>query len=144
MEVLEKPALSIRAYEKSRDYRMILGWWQMHGGEGSEIELPPMGVIVGDAQGPACALWVAEPVGFSVAYLEFPVSRPGLPPMQARAAFELAVASLMQLAGQCHEPPGQYKRFRAVTPFPLARVLMRMGFVRETTEDLVPMIFTRE
>jgi hypothetical protein len=146
MEVAESPkrTLTIRPYDKEDDYRMVLGWWRMHGGEEMMFALPPLGVIVEDDRGPAVALWCAEPAGFGCAYLELPISRPGLVPSVALIYFRMAVQSLIQIAGKCHEPPGEYRFFRAVTPAPLARMLMRLGFVQETPEPLIPMLFTRD
>lgn len=137
------PVLAVRPYAAS-DYRMVVGWLMQRGMDFEDIALPPLGVIIEDEKGPCAALWCAEPVGFACAYLELPVSRPGLPMANALRAFTLAVSSIIEAAGKCHEPPGTFKHFRAVTPPALARVLMRLGFVRETPNELVPMLFTKD
>ncbi len=137
------PVLTVRPYTHD-DFKMVCQWFVQHGGDRTEIALPPLGVSVEDAKGPAVALWCAEPAGFATAYLEIPISRPGLSLNEACAAFKLAVSALIQTAGQGWEPPGTFIHFRAVTPAPLARVLMRMGFVRETEEPLIPMVYRRD
>lgn len=140
--IAERPVFTIRPYSPD-DYRLISRWRAMRGEDG-DIYLPPLGVVVMDVEGPCAALWCAEPAGFGCAYLEYPISRPGLLLIESVAAFGLAVKSLIALAGKCHEPPGEYKDFRAVTSTPLARILLRMGFVRECQQELVPMIYRRE
>ncbi len=137
------PVLTVRPYADT-DYRMVMSWLLQRGMDFEDIALPPLGCVVEDETGPCAALFCAEPIGFGCAYLELPVSRPGLPLAQSMAAFKLAVESIIQVAGKCAEPPGEFHSFRAVTPAPLARVLLRMGFVRETEEPLIPMIYRKE
>jgi hypothetical protein len=137
------PVLTVRPYTPD-DYLMAARWHMNHGNELVDFVLPPLGAVVEDAKGPAVILWCAEPAGFGCAYLEFPLSRPGLSLAESMAAFKLAVQALMETAGQGYDPPGEYHSFRAVTPAPLARMLMRLGFYRETTEELTPMLYRRD
>lgn len=141
MTVLESPPLTVRPYY-IEDGRFVSAWRFARGDE-DDIHLPPHGVVVEDEAGPCAALWIAEPAGFGCAYLEYPISRPGLPLIQACSAFRLAVETLIETAGKRHEPPGDYHSFRAVTPAPLARMLMRMGFEQEVKEPMVAMIYRK-
>lgn len=143
IESQRPPVLTVRPYADT-DYRLVISWLLQRGMDLMDIALPPLGCVVLDDAGPCAALFLAEPVGFACAYFEIPVSRPGLKLSQSQTAFHLAVKTLIEAAGKCHEPPGTFHSFRAVTPAPLARVLMRMGFVRETGEELIPMIYHKE
>ena len=134
--------LFVRLYT-TEDEAMIQSWRDAHAGEETErAALPPLGVVVELDGAPAGALWCIEPAGYPCAYLELPVTRPGLTVMQATAVFRFAVESLMALAGKGWNPPGVYTAFRCTPPPGIARVLARMGFVRESVGELIPMIFT--
>lgn len=142
MTVLQAP-LTVRPYT-DKDYKLIVSWLMQRGMDFGDIALPPLGAVISDDIGPCAALFCAEPVGFGCAYLEFPVSRPGLALPKAMSAFKLAVECLVLAAGKCHVPPGSYHSFRAVTSAPLARILMRLGFTRETGQELIPMLYRKE
>lgn len=137
-------SLFVRKYETD-DYQMVHKWRQDHAS--IEIEpaaLPPLGVVVCDGAGPMAALWCYEPAGIGCGFLELPVSRPGLTLSEATAAFQRAVTALMELAGKGWEPPGEYRAFRVCAPPPIARVLARMGFLRESASELIPMLFIKD
>jgi len=122
---------------------MISRWLTQHGGKPDAV-LPPLGVIVADDKGPAFALFCAEPAEFPVAYLELPVSRPGLSAAQAAAAFKFAVHSIMETAGGGWSPPGTFTHFKAVVTASAVRVLLRMGFEVESGGPYIPMVFARQ
>lgn len=114
---------------------MLAEWWIAHDSLGSfpQAILPPLGVLVCDGSGPAAALWCYECFGVGVAFLEFPVSRPGMGFRQARVAFEEAVKACVMLAGNLIEPPGEYSVFRCFTIHPIEKTLKGMGFAIEKT-----------
>ena len=69
-----------------------------------------------------------ESYGVGVAWLEYPVTRPGLTMKQAGAVMAVAVAACMQTAGKECVPPATYHVFRVATSSPIARFLGRLGF----------------
>jgi hypothetical protein len=124
--------MSVRYYAP-QDYAAVSSWWEeRHAEQLPHATLPPLGVVVelnGEMQ---AALWVYECYGVGVAYLEWPVTRPGLSGGEAGRAMNLAVAACMYLAGKRLEPVGWYSVFRTVTPYSaIARHLERIGFQRE-------------
>lgn len=114
---------------------MLSGWWDAHGLKGGfpRALLPPLGIMVSDAEGPCAALWCYESFGVGVAFLEFPVSRPGLSSRRAADAFSTAVTGCMMMAGKLAQPPGEYRVFRSCTLPGIARVMQRMGFAVDST-----------
>jgi hypothetical protein len=70
-----------------------------------------------------------------VAFLEYPVSRPGRTAAQTKEAFGEALRGITALAGKRCEPPGEYRVFRAVPGVSLCRGMRALGFVREYPED---------
>jgi len=142
----ETANLTVRRYT-AEDYPLVNDWWQARHGAAEDLAagmLPPLGAIVEDAEGPLCALWCCEVFGVGIGYLEWPVSRPGLTVARALGAFEFAIQSLVKLAGKCCDPPGEYKCFRA-TPDPvLFRAMRKLGFVRESPDERIPVILIIE
>ncbi len=131
----EIPAFTFRKVAPD-DLPMLAEWWVSHDSLGPfpEAILPPLGVMVWDESGPAAALWCYECFGVGVAFLEFPVSRPGMGFKAARAAFEEAVKACVKLAGKLIEPPGDYGVFRCFTLRPIAKTLKGLGFEIEQTD----------
>jgi len=124
---------------------MIQAWRNQHAGEEVPAAVVPILGVVVELDGiPSFALWCAEPAHYPVAYLESTVSRPGLSLPQIVRAAEFAVEALIALAGKGWNPPGIYTYFRCTPPPAIARVLARMGFVRESIGELIPMIYTVE
>lgn len=124
------------------DHPFLREWWEAHAGmEFPAAILPPLGVLVSDADGPAAALWCYEVYGVGVAFLEFPVSRPGLAVSVATAAFRAAVDACVKLAGQLIVPPGEFRVFRCMTLAPIARVLGRMGWTLEPTPRIAATLY---
>lgn len=133
--------MTVRPYAPD-DYEMVALWRLAHAdGPVDPAALPPLGVIVSDDTGPLAALFCIEPAHYPAAQLELPVTRPGLSAAEATAAFTFALESVMALAGVGWDPPGSYSAFRACAPAPIARILMRFGFVRESPKELIPLIY---
>ena len=104
-------------------------WWAArHVGALPAGLLPPLGVVVEDEKGPAGMLWCYECYEVGVAWLEYPVTRPGLNVRRAGVVMAMAVAACMQYAGHHCIPPARYHVFRVATPSPIARFLRRLGF----------------
>jgi hypothetical protein len=122
-------ALRARFYEQD-DLPLLQAWWSSRHGEDLPVALlPPLGVVVEDAGGEAIGmLWCYESYGVGVAWLEYPVTRPGLTLKQAWAVLAMAAAACMRYAGHHCDPPARYKVFRVATPSPIARLLRRLGF----------------
>jgi len=113
---------------ESDDHPFLREWWNAHA-PGTEFPagiLPPLGVLVVDGDGPVAALWCYESYGVGVAFLEFPVSRPGLSAAVAAAAFRGAADACVKLAGE-------FRVFRCFTLPAIARVLGRTGWTIEPT-----------
>jgi hypothetical protein len=126
------------------DYGLIQGWREAHaGGEVTDAVLPPLGCVLEDECGPVAALFLFECCGCPVAFIDCPVTRPGLKTAEAVAAFEVLVPAIMTAAGKTWEPAGEFHYFRCATPAPIARVLAGMGFQRECPGELVPMYLER-
>lgn len=120
--------LTVRAYT-AEDAAALSNWWSYrHAGEFPFALLPPLGVVVEDIWGPAGMLWCYESFGVGVAFLEHPVTRPGLSVKTAGEVMAMAVCSCVHLAGKSVEPMGQYGVFRVATPPAIARFLSRLGF----------------
>ena len=123
--------LTVRGYGAGvGDFQMVEGWWKFHCTKPfSETVLPPLGVVVEDAQGPCAALWCYESFGIGVGSLENPVTRPGGTVRQSSNWMAMAVMACMTLSGKGCEPAGEYTLFRAMTPHAgIARILKKMGF----------------
>lgn len=137
--------MTLRPYSPA-DYEMVQGWRRFHAGRDVPgATYPPLGVIVEDDQGPMAALFCVEPAGYPCAQLEAPCSRPGLSMAEAGAAFRVAIEALFKLAGSCWTPPGLYPAFRVTASPAIARILMRMGWQRETPEEeRIPLLFIRD
>jgi hypothetical protein len=121
--------LRARHYEQD-DLPLLQTWWSSHHGDSLPWGLlPPLGVVVEDANEEAIGmLWCYECYGVGVAFLEFPVTRPGLTMKQAGAVMAVAVMACMQTAGKECVPPAHYYAFRVATSSPIARFLGRLGF----------------
>lgn len=119
--------------EAAGDYQLCDEWWKYHNGPENmlvETLLPPLGVVVEDADGPVAACWCIEAFGIGVGVLESPVTRPGIDLKTAAAACAFAAATLMQMAGKRLVPEGEFSFFRVSTTPGIARALTRMGFVQ--------------
>lgn len=122
-------ALSVRAYDAD-DLLMICRWWSEHEGcPMPRVPLPPLGVVVMDECGPVAALWCWETYGSGVAWIELPITRPGLSYSDAATALAFAVLALTKLAGKGYEPEASFNHFRVCCPPAYARNLKRLGFV---------------
>jgi hypothetical protein len=134
LEGFNTEGLSATLYANA-DYEMVARWWQQHLGQPlREAALPPFGVIVRDAEGPAAALWGYECYGVPVAELAFPVTRPGLSLKKASAALCYAVAACIAAIGKGHVPEASFRFFKTFAPRGMVRYLKRLGFEDAMTE----------
>lgn len=141
--VTEPHSLTVRPYAAETDYPLVNDWWQARHGAMEDLPagmLPPLGVVVVDAQGPCFALWCYEAAGVGVATLEYPVGRPGRTIAEVREAFTVAATSIIHLAGNCWNPPGQFTVFRANVSISMLRAIEGLGFQREYHEERIPVI----
>ena len=122
--------LTLTGYSNATDRQMICRWFAEHKeAPMPDVGLPPLGVVVNDAQGPCAALWCFETYGTGVAWIELPITRPGLSLREAENAIAFAILGITQIAGKGHEPPAVFRRFRACCPPAMARTLKRLGFI---------------
>lgn len=146
--VTENHSLTVRKYEAETDHPLINDWWQARHGALADLPaglLPPLGCIVEDHLGPCFALWCYEAAGVGVAFIEWPVSRPGMQAVKTITAFEKAMDSLIALAGKCWDPPGDYRVFRANVLPAVYRSIREKGFQREhehSEGEYIPVILT--
>jgi hypothetical protein len=125
---LSSEGLTVRAVTKG-DFALLNWCAQSHNGVLPESSLPPLGVLVSDSDGPACALWCFETYGSGVAWLEYPVTRPGLSVAEAQQVLAFAIQTLMESAGSGYDPPATFTRFRVNAPPAMGRFLRKLGFV---------------
>jgi hypothetical protein len=122
--------LSLAGYSNATDRQMVCRWFAEHKeAPMPDVGLPPLGVVVSDAQGPCAALWCFETYGTGVAWIELPVTRPGLSLREAENAIAFAILGITQIAGKSYEPPAVFRRFRACCPPAMARTLKHLGFI---------------
>ncbi len=133
--------LKVRKYDPATDEVLIKSWWASHRREMLPVNLiPPLAVIVEDETGPAAFLVGFECFGVPLCMLDFPCTRPGMSPKEARFVFAQAVMAIKQLAGKCVEPPAVYSVFRAVPSATLFRAMTPLGFERETLDEMIPCV----
>jgi hypothetical protein len=124
--------LSVRHYSPE-DRQMLDEWWKYHKEAPMHaIRLPPLGIIVEDAEGPAAALWCYETFGVGVAWLAVPVTRPKLGYARASTVLAFAILAMTQVAGKGHIPEGKYTCFRVIGTRGMGRLLERLGFTHQS------------
>jgi hypothetical protein len=128
VEGFDFAGLAVRSYDVADRPTLELWWMDHRGAPMADLPLPPLGIIVEDGDGPACALWCFETYGTGVAWIEMPITRPGLAYKRASTVLAFAVMALTKLAGAGYEPRGEFTRFRICCPPPMARMLRRIGF----------------
>ncbi len=79
--------MTILPYSPNDHGEIIARWWTAHTGRVFQHALlPPVGLVGSDEHGPCCAVWLYMSVGIGVAFLENPVTRPGLSMRKAKLA----------------------------------------------------------
>ncbi|MES2709768.1 MAG: hypothetical protein V4726_24435 [Verrucomicrobiota bacterium] len=127
--------LAVEHFDAVR-HDFVREWFEGHNGRSMpDVGLPPLGVIVSDAGGPAGALWCFETYGTGAAWIEFPVTRPGLSVADASRIMAFAVVALTELAGKGYDPPARFDRFRINCPPAMSRVVRRLGFQASAPRD---------
>lgn len=88
----------VREYTPA-DWPLVLEWWEAHQGPRRIYEalLPPIGLIVEREGAPIAALWCHLSVGIGVAFLEHPVTRPGLHLLESAAAMSAAIDAMEEI-----------------------------------------------
>lgn len=88
--------------EKAGDWQEVSSWWEVRGSAFQETLLPPLGVIVEVDGEIIAAMWCIEAFGIGLARLEFPCTKPGIPPglaWRALAWVENAIVSILRGKG---------------------------------------------
>lgn len=116
---------SVRHYQPT-DWPTVKAWWEAH--QTSRLFepalLPPVGVIAECDGDPHAACWLYMAVGVGVAFVDMPVSKPGLKLSEVSAAFRMVLEALEAIA-KAHD----YGVIIAHTLPPIARHLQRQhGF----------------
>lgn len=121
--------LTARVYGvQAGDYQLVNSWWKRtNDGDLPEVFLPPLGVMIERDGIPSAALWCYECFGIGVCFLEYPCAVAGLALSELVRVFGFAVDACVKLAKQ----HGDYSLFRCSTLPTIARVLPKLGFVRE-------------
>jgi len=137
--------LFVRPFEAARDLLLFSQWGKRRGIEGANLApyLPPLGVVVEDASGPAAMLFCRECYCVPAADLEFSVSRPGLSLKAAGAAMAFAVSACIDLAGKLVVPEAHYNLFRVTCRPSLGRFVQRLGFVPHGDADCQKFIYQK-
>ena len=107
------------------DLTEIGRWWECRG-EGAMPAgiLPPLGFVAVDDAGPCAAVWLYEPRGCAVVFLDWLVSRPGLGMKRARAACRAVYAAAEEAA----RPRGARMIFASAARPAMAREAVALGF----------------
>ncbi len=117
--------LTVREYgTRAGDYQEILSWWNGRGEPFAETILPPLGVVVEQEGERLAALWCYETHGIGVAFLEFPCTRPGIPPGLAWRALSWAENAIVSILRR----RGEHKLIRAFAQSRHARAMRRLGY----------------
>ena len=98
---LGQSAFTVREYGQQRgDWQKVDEWWQAHRSDIRLVEtlLPPLGVMVELNGVPVAAMWLHLSAGIGVAFLENPVTSPGLTPREAITAMGIALGALKSAA----------------------------------------------
>ena len=108
------------------DYPTVAEWFAAHGQPAvPEAVLPACGVVMEDAEGrAACAAWLYQAQGVSVAWLAWMVSNPALTPMQAEDALNGLVGASEAVARDL----GATVMFTMTERRGLGALLQRRGF----------------
>lgn len=131
--------MEIIPYSPVEHESLVSAWWRQHRGTVLQVNmLPPAGVVAVDDHGPCAALWLHMSVGVGVAFLENPVSCPGMTPAESRKAFLLLMGALEQVA-LSHD----YGVMVVHTPAAIVRTLEREGFQFTDREVLTGMKLLR-
>lgn len=118
--------LTVRLYgTQAGDWQTVASWWERTGGVFAETILPPLGVIVEHEGEPIGAMWCYESFGIGVAFLEFPCTKPGIPPGLAWRALSWAEHSIVTIL----RGKGEIKLVRAFAKARHEKAMGRMGYV---------------
>jgi hypothetical protein len=110
--------------EKAGDWQEVSSWWEGRGGMFAETILPPLGVIVERGGERLAAMWCYESFGIGVAFLEFPCTKPGLPPGLAARALAWAENAIVTIL----RAGGEHKIVMAHTRPNIAKSMRRLGY----------------
>lgn len=125
---------SVREYQPE-DFGLVNGWQLEHGGIPLLPGLfPPVGIVVLKGEEPVCAVWLHLSVGVGVAFVEQPVSKPGMQLADSIEAFSYGVKALEEIA-LVHD----YGVFVVNTLPAIGRILKSFGFERSDEREKVTM-----
>ncbi|CAB4163484.1 hypothetical protein UFOVP813_25 [uncultured Caudovirales phage] len=129
-----EPILEARLYgTKTGDYQLVSHWWSQRRGEPlAETVLPPIGVMVERDGSPVCAIWCYECFGIGVAFIENPVSRPGLTIQETKAFFKVAIDACIALA----KSHGDFSLFKTYACPRVSLVMPSLGFTQCTDDSM--------
>jgi hypothetical protein len=107
------------------DVALVNSWWHGRGlGTLPEGVLPPVGFLASDDHGPAAAGWIYQPVGCTVAFVDWLVTRPGLDARRARRACRAVFTALRARA----DTDGCTRLFASVESAAMIREAKACGF----------------
>lgn len=106
------------------DWQTVAEWWERSSGVFAETILPPLGVIVEQEGEPIAAMWCYESFGIGVAFLEFPCTKPGIPPGLAWRALSWAEHAIVTILRK----NGGHKLVRAFAQPRHAQAMQRIGY----------------
>ena len=132
-------APNVRQFDKEKDFDTVKAWWEAHsnGRLFAKELLPPVGVIAEVNGEPLAACWVHLSAGVGVAFLDLPVSKPGLPLKEVQIVFSVLLEAIEEIC-RAHD----YGMLQAFTLPGIARHLQRRhGFEHAGTRlQLVKML----
>jgi hypothetical protein len=91
--------MTVQPYNKEAHEGLVSSWWEQHTGRRFQPALlPPVGIVGEDRHGPACACWLHLSAGVGVAFMENPVTRPGMGIKAAKSALTTVFTALEVIA----------------------------------------------
>ena len=117
--------MTVTHYNEAAHGGMVAEWWAArHRDRLFQFGmLPPVGVVAEDEGGPCAACWMHLSAGVGVAFIENPVTKPGMPLTKARDTLLFLMEVLEKIALE-HD----YGVMVAHTMPAIARTLMGRGF----------------
>ncbi len=91
--------MTVQPYQPKSHGETVAAWWEAHTGRRFQSALlPPVGVVAMDDAGAVGACWLHLSAGIGVAFMENPVTRPGLGYKAAKGVLAFMFAALEVVA----------------------------------------------
>ena len=93
--------LTLELYDEEIHYDEVSKWFDHYGEIPHSSQLPPMGIVCCDEEGPLSALWAYEPQRMGIAFPDWLICRPNASPRRKfKAVLLVADMLFIQLKGR--------------------------------------------